>query len=312
MRSSARMRRSTSSPSIFGSFRSSKTTARERARVPARVRARREEVVERRGAVAHDDDLVRDAALLEGQQRQLLVAGVVLDEQDDLAHGVASDPSRRKREVEGRAARPPRPRPRCGPRGGGRCAAPWRDRSRSPETRPPCGAAGTARRACRRRPCRSRRRCRARRRLGAPSVVGRAELDARRRHLARELPGVAEEVLDERARQRRSRRSRVQMVLARSTSTARPGSRRAAAVTTVARRAPRGRRASRRSSLLRHARQREETVDQRAHLLRVRARSPAASPALRRRACRRRCRGAAARSRSSRAAARAGRARPSS
>ena len=52
--------------------------------ISARVRSGAEEVVERGGPVARDDDLVRDAALLEGQDRQLLVAGVVFDEQDDL------------------------------------------------------------------------------------------------------------------------------------------------------------------------------------------------------------------------------------
>ena len=47
---------------------------------------RGEEIVERRRPVSHDHDFVGDAALLEGQDGQLLVAGVVLDQQDDLVH----------------------------------------------------------------------------------------------------------------------------------------------------------------------------------------------------------------------------------
>jgi hypothetical protein len=64
---------------------------RERAGVSPRVLSRPEDIVERRRPIAHDDDLVRDAALLEGEECQFLIAGVVFNKQDHFVHGIDFD-----------------------------------------------------------------------------------------------------------------------------------------------------------------------------------------------------------------------------
>src|ERR1051326_7221892 len=90
VRSSALSRRSTSRPSTLGSFKSSRTT---RGTIPIScqgydpdlvpgVTAVAEKEVERFGAVASHEYLVRNVTLLERAQRQLLVVRVVLDQQD--------------------------------------------------------------------------------------------------------------------------------------------------------------------------------------------------------------------------------------
>jgi hypothetical protein len=56
-------------------------------RVAAFVLAGREQVVEGLRPVAGDRDLARHPGALEREQRELLVARVVLDEQDQLGHG---------------------------------------------------------------------------------------------------------------------------------------------------------------------------------------------------------------------------------
>ena len=55
-----------------------------------------EEVRQRLGAVSHHDDLVADVALLEGPQRQRLVVGVVLYQQDSSACHALPFPSKVK------------------------------------------------------------------------------------------------------------------------------------------------------------------------------------------------------------------------
>src|SRR5204863_667584 len=66
-----------------------------------------EEEVQRLGAVVRHEHLVRDVALLEGAQRQLLVLGVVLDQQDfDFVREIHARPcSGRVREKEALVAR---------------------------------------------------------------------------------------------------------------------------------------------------------------------------------------------------------------
>ena len=90
VRASARTRRSTSSPSIFGSLRSSRTTCGvTRASRPAWTPGA-EQIVERLHAVAGDDDLVADVRLLQGAKGERLVVRVVFHEQDLVGHHVAS------------------------------------------------------------------------------------------------------------------------------------------------------------------------------------------------------------------------------
>jgi hypothetical protein len=57
---------------------------RERRRGRRGVLAARQQVIQRLDPIARDDRLVEDVGLLQGEERQLLVHGVVLDEQDDL------------------------------------------------------------------------------------------------------------------------------------------------------------------------------------------------------------------------------------
>ena len=78
VRSSARIRRRTSKPSTFGSFRSSRTSAGNGAAGAGFA----EEELEGLGPVARDADLVEDVALLERPDGEGLVVGIVLDEQD--------------------------------------------------------------------------------------------------------------------------------------------------------------------------------------------------------------------------------------
>src|SRR5215211_1806763 len=54
--------------------------------------AAREQVIERLDPIAGDHDLVLDAGLLERPQGEQLVVGVVLDQEDDLAAHLASNP----------------------------------------------------------------------------------------------------------------------------------------------------------------------------------------------------------------------------
>ena len=45
------------------------------------------EIVQRLGAIAHDDDFVGELALFEGDEGQFQVARIVFDEQDGLERG---------------------------------------------------------------------------------------------------------------------------------------------------------------------------------------------------------------------------------
>ena len=135
--------------------------------------------------------------LLQRAQRQRLVVRIVLDQQDRRLRG-HDRPSAAEREVEGRAL----PDSRLGPDPAA-VAVDDALHGRQPDAGArelvrARAAAGRRRRACRRTPCRSRRRCRARSTPAARRPRRRAELDARRRLRGRELPGVAEQVLQSR------------------------------------------------------------------------------------------------------------------
>ena len=79
---------------------------REHGRIAAFVGASAEEIVQRLGPIARDDDLVLDVALLERAKGQCLVVGVVLDEEDDLfTHGWSPGP-RTKKNVAPRSTSP--------------------------------------------------------------------------------------------------------------------------------------------------------------------------------------------------------------
>ena len=84
--SSAFSARSTSRPSTLGILRSSSSTAGFPGR-PVGVRVAAVQIVERLGAVAHDDDFVREVDLAERRQRQLDVVRVVFRQHDPLQFG---------------------------------------------------------------------------------------------------------------------------------------------------------------------------------------------------------------------------------
>ena len=92
--------------------------------IAAGVLAGAEEIVQRLHAVVGDDDLVQDVALLEGEQGQFLVVGIVFDQQDDYCCALRTSEG----EIECGALDPPAPLPRARP--------PWRATMRCTVARP--------------------------------------------------------------------------------------------------------------------------------------------------------------------------------
>ena len=82
VRASARMRRSTSNPDIFGSFRSRKHDRRHLGRVALGMDARAEKIIQSLGSVPHHRKVIDEVALGEHAFDQMLVIGGVLNQKD--------------------------------------------------------------------------------------------------------------------------------------------------------------------------------------------------------------------------------------